>query len=296
MPAESPSSSSAPTPLAAFLRARRALVRPEDVGLTGSARRRLPGLRREEVAALAGISAAYYLRLERGRDRHPSPEVADALADVLRLDADARAHLRALALGRPRHPAPHAPETVPEPVRRLVLSRRDTPAYVQGRYHDVLVANPLATALSPSYRPGVNLLRAVFLDETPRPLYEDWESVIAALVASLRVRDAPGLAPLVAELREKSDDFRRLWARHDVSPRTAGRTRLLHPDLGPLDLAYEKLTVLPDEGQVLVVYHAERGSRTAGLLASLGERLGRPPPSPLSSAPAATPSPPGRRA
>ncbi|WP_431036475.1 helix-turn-helix transcriptional regulator [Streptomyces sp. P6-2-1] len=272
----------APTPLAAFLRARRALVRPEDVGLVGSGRRRLPGLRREEVAALAGISAAYYLRLERGRDRHPSPEVTEALADVLRLDAEARAHLRALAVGRPAAQAPYAPETVPEPVRRLVLSRHDTPAFVQGRYHDVLVANPLATALSPSYREGVNLLRATFLGTAVRPLYEDWPEVAASVVASLRAQTGPapadpGFAALIDELREGSEEFRTLWDRHDVRARTAGRTRVLHPCAGPLDLAYEKLTILPDEGQLLVVYHAAPGSRTESLLRTLVEAgPGRP--------------------
>ncbi|MEW2161675.1 helix-turn-helix transcriptional regulator [Streptomyces sp. NPDC007084] len=267
---------SSPGPLGEFLRARRALVRPEDVGLVASSRRRLPGLRREEIATLAGISAAYYLRLERGQDRRPSPQVTDALAGVLRLDADARAHLHALALGR--HPArpssPYAPETVPEPVRQLVLGRTDTPAFIQGRYQDVLVANPLATALSPSYRTGVNLLRAAFLGHQVRELHDDWDAVSASVVASLRARSGPvptdlRFAGLVAELRAGSPEFRRLWDRHDVRPRTTGGTRLFHPTLGVLDLRYEKLTVLPDEGQVLVVYHAPPGSREASLLASL---------------------------
>ncbi|MEU0278406.1 helix-turn-helix transcriptional regulator [Streptomyces sp. NPDC006195] len=267
-------STSSLSSLGDFLHARRALVRPEEVGLTASPRRRLPGLRREEVAALAGISAAYYLRLERGRDRRPSPEVTDALARVLRLDADARVHLHALARGRPAHPAPYAPETVPEPVRHLVLSRTDTPAFVQGRYHDVLVANPLATALSPSYRTGVNLLRATFLGDRVRALYDDWDRVSASVVASLRAQAGPAptdprFAGLIAELRSGSEEFRLLWDRHDVRPRTAGGTRLIHPTLGVLDLSYEKLTLLPDKGQVLVVYHAPPGSREAALLASL---------------------------
>lgn len=249
-------------------------MRPEQVGLTASPRRRLPGLRREEVAALAGISAAYYLRLERGRDRHPSPGVVDELARVLRLGTDARARLHALALGGHTHPAPHAPETVPEPVRRLVLSRTDTPAFVQGRYHDVLVANPLATALSPSYRSGVNLLRAAFLGDRVRRLHDDWDRTAASVVASLRARTGPAptdprFVELITELRSGSEEFRLLWDRHDVRQRTAGGTRLRHPTLGVLDLAYEKLTVLPDEGQLLVIYHAAPGSREAALLASL---------------------------
>ncbi|MFD7313692.1 helix-turn-helix domain-containing protein [Streptomyces sp. NPDC059883] len=277
-----------------FLHARRALVRPEEVGLTASPHRRLPGLRREEVAALAGISAAYYLRLERGRDRRPSPEVTDALARVLRLDADARVHLHALARGRPAYPAPYAPETVPEPVRRLVLSRTDTPAFVQGRYHDVLVANPLATALSPSYRTGVNLLRATFLSDRVRVLYDDWDRVSASVVASVRAQAGPAptdprFAALIAELRSGSEEFRLLWDRHDVRPRTAGGTRLVHPTLGVLDLSYEKLSLLPDEGQVLVVYHAAPGSREAALLASLDVTATR---SDVTSSPSEGPSSP----
>lgn len=275
-----------PNSLGEFLRARRALDRPEEVGLASSSRRRLPGLRREEVAALAGISAAYYVRLERGRDRHPSPEVTNALARVLLLDADARAHLHTLARGRPvPHPAPYAPETGPEPVRQLVLSRTDTPAFVQGRYQDVLVANALATALSPSYRVGVNLLRAAFLGTRVRELYDDWDFVSASVVASLRalagsVPTDPRFATLVAELRSGSEEFGLLWDRHDVRPRTAGTTRLFHPTLGVLDLRYEKLSVLPDEGQILVVYHAPPGSREAALFASLATTAARPEESP----------------
>jgi transcriptional regulator with XRE-family HTH domain len=251
------------------------------VGLSASPRRRLPGLRREEVAALAGISVAYYVRLERGRDRHPSPEVTDALARVLRLDPDARAHLYALALGRPAQPAPYAPESVCEPLRQLVLSRTNTPAFVQGRYHDVLVANPLATVLSPSYRVGVNLLRAAFLGDRVRRLYDDWDRVSASVVASLRAQAGPAptdprFTGLIAELRSGSGEFRSLWDRHDVRPRTAGGTRIFHPTLGVLDLGYEKLGVLPDEGQVLVVYHASPGSREATVFASLAATAPHP--------------------
>lgn len=256
-----------------YLRARRALVRPEELGLAPSARRRLPGLRREEVAALAGISSAYYLRLERGRDRHPSPEVLDALARVLRLDPDGSAHLHTLALRHPPQETAPAPEQVPEGVRRLVLSRRDTPAFVQGRHHDVLVANDLATALSPSYRTGVNLLRATFLGTHARTLYEDWEDTSARVVASLRAQAGepadPRFAALVAQLCAGSEEFRRLWARHDVRPRTAGSTWLRHPRLGRIHLAYEKLGIPDAEGQLLVVYHAAAGSEAAALLASL---------------------------
>src|SRR5689334_12175052 len=131
-----------------YLRARRELVRPQDVGLHDFGRRRTPGLRREEVAMLAGVSADYYIRLEQGRDQHPSSQVLDALARALKLDEDATSHLHALA-ARPRSRRATRPERVPETIGQLIMSWTTTPAYVFGRYLDVLAANPLATAIAP---------------------------------------------------------------------------------------------------------------------------------------------------
>ncbi|MGI3201055.1 helix-turn-helix domain-containing protein [Streptomyces sp. GLT-R25] len=158
--------------LGEFLRARRALIRPEDAGIRRSGLRRVPGLRREEVAMLAGISADYYLRLEQGRDRNPSLQVLEALADVLDLDAPATAHLIGLTQARPsqarqsrrstdRGPAARKPEPVPPGILQLIDGWPSNPAYVENRFTDVLAANPLAVALSPSHSPGVNLIRAI---------------------------------------------------------------------------------------------------------------------------------------
>src|SRR6476619_4121274 len=147
-----------------YLRARRELVQPEDVGVQDLGRRRTPGLRREEVAMLAGVSSDYYIRLEQGRDQHPSVQVLDALARALQLDDDATAHLHALAtpVARRRRRSTPRPEKVPTGIAQLIATWHETPAYVYGRYMDVLAANALATALGPHYVPGTNMLRAAF--------------------------------------------------------------------------------------------------------------------------------------
>jgi transcriptional regulator with XRE-family HTH domain len=255
--------------LGEYLRARRELVAPEDVGLPGGGRRRVAGLRREELALLAGISADYYLRLEQGRDQNPSPQVLDSLARALMLDDDAAAHLRRLAQPAPRRRTrrPRAERALPG-IRQLVMSWTDTPAFVQGRYTDVLVANPMATALAPYYSEGVNLLRATFLDPHVHSLQRDWEGAAPHVVASLRAVATPEsddarLEELVGELSVRSEHFRRLWARHDVKPRTSGTSLLDHPQVGPLELSYEKLGINGTDGQLLVIYHAEPGSAAA---------------------------------
>jgi transcriptional regulator with XRE-family HTH domain len=260
--------------LGEFLRARRELVQPQDVGLHGNGLRRVPGLRREEVAMLAGISSDYYLRLEQGRDRHPSVQVLDALAGVLQLDADATAYLIGLAQARSRRaPRPKA-EKVPPGILQL-LGQLQMPAIVQGKYFDVLDANPIARALSPNFAPGVNRLRVAFLDPRERELYTDWDSATVAVVAGLRVvagaePDDPRMAALVGELSLKSDRFRLLWARHDVRRGEGARSRLHHPEVGDLDLNREKLAITGTDGQLLVLYHAEPGSESARSLALLG--------------------------
>ncbi|MEU8004173.1 helix-turn-helix domain-containing protein [Catellatospora sp. NPDC049111] len=215
--------------LGEYLRARRELILPGEVGLPAHGRRRVPGLRREELALLAGISADYYLRLEQGRDRHPSAQVLDALARALRLDLEAAAHLRRLA--RPGPAGRRRPERVPVGIRQLAGSWTDTPAFVHGRLLDVLFANSMATVLAPIYAVGVNLLRAVFLDSSVPALYPASEALAADAVAGLRSRigaelDGPELTELVEELSAGSELFRRLWARHDVAARTGGGVRL----------------------------------------------------------------------
>ncbi len=263
-----------------FLRARRALVGPEEVGLPKG------GLRREEVAMLAGVSADYYLRLEQGRDRNPSVQILEALARVLRLDAAATAHLIGLVHGRSpaeRRPArgtrpggtARPPEQVPPSVLELMDTWTETPAYVQNRFTDLLAVNALAAALSPHYAPGVNLLRAVFLDEDERRLRRDWEEVTEEGVAALRANagpdvDDPRLVELVGELSVRSERFRLLWARHDVHPRRGRTSRLDHPQVGPIDLRSDKLELPGTGGLLLVVFHAVPGSRDAELLRILG--------------------------
>ncbi|WP_405764615.1 helix-turn-helix domain-containing protein [Actinacidiphila glaucinigra] len=234
----------------------------------------MPGLRREEVATLAGISADYHLRLEQGRDRNPSVQVLEALAGVLRLDADATAYLIGLVGPGPRRTRRPAQEKVPGHVLQLP-AQLPMPALVQGRYFDVLAANAMARALSPNNAPGVNRLRAAFLDPQERELHRDWQTATVNAVASLRAVAGPDpgdprLAALVRELSLKSARFRKLWARHDVHRREGALARIRHPQVGDMDLYREKLSIDGAEGQVLVVYHAEPGSESARSPALLG--------------------------
>ncbi|MGK5681891.1 helix-turn-helix transcriptional regulator [Actinoplanes sp. URMC 104] len=261
------------TLLGEFLRARRELVTPEEAGVPVVGVRRVPGLRREEVAMLAGISADYYLRLERGRDRHPSVQVLEALARVLRLDDDARAYLLGLAADRPRHRPRRRRETVPPSTAQLVAAL-PLPAFVEGRCLDVLAANPLAAALSPRLVVGGNRLRDVLLDPAEQALFRDWERAAAGLVAGFRESvgtdtDDPRFVELVGEMSLASPLFRTLWARHDVRPRAGAAMRFDHPQVGELTLNREKLLVTGTDGIMLVVYHPEPGTADAEKLALL---------------------------
>jgi transcriptional regulator with XRE-family HTH domain len=258
-----------------FLRARRERVRPEDVGLPDFGRRRVPGLRREELATLAGVSADYYVRLEQGRERHPSEQVLDALARALQLDDDAAAHLHDLARPAARRRRPVSrPERVRPELLQLMKAWPHTPAFVMGRRMDVLAANPLAAALHGGFAAGHNLVRLVFLDPAARELYPDWDDIALDTVAALRASVGPDLddarlTELVGELSLKSPQFRRLWARADVREKKHGRKRYVHPLVGELTLRYESFAVAGNPGQVLVVYHAEPGSATERALALL---------------------------
>jgi transcriptional regulator with XRE-family HTH domain len=264
---------SRPNALGEYLRARRELTDPADAGLPVVGVRRTPGLRREEVATLAGISADYYLRLEQGRDRNPSPQVLEALARVFRLDASATHHLLSLAAVRPAARRRPRREVVSAGVRQL-LDAINLPAFVESRMFDVLAANRLATAVSPSIRPGVNRLRAIFLDPAERDLWQDWEQTARGMVAGFRASvggdvEDPRIAQLVGELSLASEPFRRLWARHDVTALAGGSMRLHHPQVGLLELRREKLPLGDTDGQMLAIYHAEPGSATARALGSL---------------------------
>ena len=255
-----------------FLRARREQVSPADVGLPATARRRVPGLRREELALLAGISSDYYVRLEQGRDHNPSPQILDALARVLVLDDAARRHLHQLAAPFRAEPVDAA---VPPSIAELIGTWPANPAYVQDRLTNVLAANPIATRVSPNYAVGRNLLRAIFLDRAERALRRDWEQLAADGVAGLRAAlgpdvNDPAAAELIAELGA-SEQFRGLWARHDVRPRTGHLVRFRHPVVGDLDLHSDKLDIPGPGALQLVVFHASPGTRHAATLASLAE-------------------------
>jgi transcriptional regulator with XRE-family HTH domain len=258
-----------------YLRARRELVRPEDVGLRDLGRRRTPGLRREEVAMLAGVSADYYIRLEQGRDQHPSPQVLDALARALQLDEDATAHLHGLAQPpTPRRRRSSRPERPPVAITELIMSWSTTPAYVFGRYLDVLAANPLATALAPWFTVGENLVKGAFLDPRRRELRPDWQQSLGGTVAALRANvgadvDDPRLTELVGELSLRSEEFRQLWARHDARPKGSGTSVMHHPQVGRLELSYTKLPIPDTDRQTLSIYHAAPGSPSERALALL---------------------------
>jgi transcriptional regulator with XRE-family HTH domain len=255
-----------------YLRARRALITPAQAGIPAGANRRVAGLRREEVALLAGISADYYLRLERGRDGNPSAQVLQALARVLQLDEVETEYLYGLGAARPRS-RPRRTERVPARLHHL-LAALDVPAFVEGRYFDVLASNPLAVAFSPRLTPGHNRLRSLLLDPEEREFHDGWDKAVVDAVAAFRstlgddVTDARAVE-LVGELSVASARFRSLWARQDVRHLDGGTATVHHPVVGPLRLHREKLPV----GDVLlVVYYPDEHSDSADklrLLASL---------------------------
>ncbi|MFF4806240.1 helix-turn-helix transcriptional regulator [Streptomyces sp. NPDC001351] len=260
--------------LGEFLRTRRSLLHPEDVALPDfGGQRRVAGLRREEIAQLAGVSVDYYTRMEQGRMPNPSSAVLDALARALRLDGDARRHLHRLA--RAQSAARHVPrrQARPQCVRpmfqRLLDDLVDMPAMVMGRRMDILAWNTAAVALFGDYaaldRAERNIARITFLDETSRELYADWTSCARGNVAYLhldagRHPEDPQLASLIGELSMKIEDFRRWWAEHPVQDKTSGTKRFRHPVVGDLELAYETLRAADDPDQALITYAAEPGS------------------------------------
>lgn len=244
--------------LGEYLRARRALVRPDQHDLPLSANRRVPGLRREEVALLAGISADYYLRLERGRDHNPSAQVLEALARVLLLDDVETQYLLGLGVPRPRARRPRRTEHMPARLHHLLVAI-ELPAFVEGRYFDVLAANRHALALSPRLAPGQNRLRSLLLDPEEREFHENWEEAVEAFIGVARkslgddVTD-PRAVELVGELSLASARFRTTWARHDIRPLEGGEAIVNHPVVGRMRLHRDKF---PVGDVVLVIYYPE---------------------------------------
>lgn len=256
-----------------YLRARRELVTPAQVGLPAGGDRRVPGLRREEVALLAGISADYYLRLERGRDVNPSLQVLESLARVLRLDDVERGYLVGLVAPRPRPRRRVRPVRVPERLQTL-LAQLPFPAFIESRAFDVLAANALAVTLSPRLQPGHNRLRSLMLDPEEQAFHQDWPTAAAGIIAALRATigddtDDARFVDLVGELSLGSERFRSLWARQDVRTLDGGTADVLHPVVGELHLDRDKL---PVDDVILVLYYADAGSDShekLQLLASL---------------------------
>lgn len=261
------------TALGDFLRARRAGLRPDEVGLpAGTGLRRTPGLRREELATLAGVSIDYYTRLEQGKETRPGTAVVDALARALRLSGEARDHLIALAAQSARRapePRPMPTRTVRPMVRQLLEGLRPNPAYVLSRCSDVLAANPGGLALLHGLAGWParqrNTIRFLFLHPAARTLYTSWDQVAREAVAHLRAvagtdPDAPDLAALVGELVVKSADFAKMWDRHEVRTKGGGQKAFQHPVVGAVTLPYESMSLANADGQRVIVYLPPAGS------------------------------------
>ncbi|MFJ6484830.1 helix-turn-helix domain-containing protein [Streptomyces sp. NPDC091682] len=272
-----------------FLRTRRSQLRPEEAGVpTYGERRRVPGLRREELALLAGVSASYYARLEQGHSLNASPEVLDAIARALRLDGSERGHLHDLARSaRPRSRRRPAPERVTEATAQLLDALGDVPAVVLGRCSDVLGWNRLGHALFAGHLdPGApdvaaqrpNMARLVFLDAHTRDLYADWPGKARAVVGNLRLvagqypLDA-ALHTLLGELSARSEDFASMWADHRVKACTVADHEMRHPLVGSLTVMQQTLSRGP--GPSIVVATTAAGSSSRAALDLLAQTISR---------------------
>jgi transcriptional regulator with XRE-family HTH domain len=264
--------------LAGFLRARREDLKPEDVGLPGGGRRRTPGLRREELATLAGVGTTWYTWLEQGRDVQASLGVLEALAQALRLTPAERGHLIRLGRGEPAPPLPPQKETVSPALLRLIDSLDPKPAYLLGRRFDFLAYNRAAAVLfgeldrvPPAKR---NHLWLVFMHPAWRELYCDWEANARRLVGRFRASYAeqvgdPAFESLVQKLNAGSPEFRKWWPRHEVLSSGEGRKELEHPVAGHLEFEHAVFLHAETPEQRLVLYSPRAGTDTAEKLGAL---------------------------
>ncbi|QCH23161.1 helix-turn-helix protein [Mycobacteroides salmoniphilum] len=251
-----------------FLKARRALVSPRQVGLPEDEPRRVLGLRRQEVAALAGVSADYYTRLEQGRERHPSDQVLRAISRALQLDTHAAEHLAGLV--RPPGAAPAAAGLcdASEGTMRIVNNVVHAPALVIGPALDILAMNAHAQVLYDDFSRADNLAYMVFLDPVASEFYAEWDEIARDTARNLRAmsvsfRDDPRIAEVVGELTIQSDVFTFVWMQHDVRPRTSGTKRFRHSRVGEINLQYDSFAVGGAPGQQLLIYSADPGSADA---------------------------------
>ena len=273
-----------------FLRARREQVQPEEVGLPRGPGRRVPGLRREEVASLAGISPDYYLRIEQGRDRRPSDQVVRALARALLIDASSRTYLLRLARPRPYLQAVTPDYSVSEGVLQLLHQWSNTPAYVTDANLDVLASNGLGRSVAPGYHtPGTNLLETAFehyasamaelgmLDDAEAQLVRrEWEATLREMISSLRFQGDPDdsrFQEIVGRLSTRHLIFRRVWGEHAAQPQTGGVKRVDIPPFGWVDFRWQTLEIPRPGRQYLTTFSGEPGSQAAAAIAYLSARL-----------------------
>jgi len=272
----------------AFLRTRRESLAPAAVGLPNGFRRRTPGLRRDEVALLAGVGVTWYTWLEQGRDVRASPELLSALAKALRLDSAERRHLFALADRPPPEERANGPETVEEPIRRLLESLDGQPAYVIGRRWDILAWNEAAAAVFGDYQKlkgdERNVMHMVFANKAHRRLLTDWDRLAPASLAVFRADCArysgdPDFERLIRLLKEASAEFRVWWPQHQVLAPLAGLKRIRHPNAGAMAFEYTSFNLSDRPDMKLIVFTPlqEGGTREKlkGLLAPRGGRGGR---------------------
>lgn len=282
--------------LAAYLRAVRGRLTPESLGLPGGGVRRVPGLRREELAVLGGLSVDYYTRLEQGREVSPGAAVLEGIADGLELEGDERDHLFSLAglVAPPR--LPRVATSVTPALGQLLDSWSAHPAFVIDPAHEILAANALARAVYAPFGRFDNLVRMTFLDPTARDFHADWDRAADATVASLRAATAefggdPRLLRLVAEVNDANPEFAERWSTQRVRRKTITAKQFEHAEVGRLEFDAHTFGVEGSPGLQLVVYGCEAGSATARALILLS--MGAASTSTISEA-AATPKPDGR--